>query len=112
MFYAGPFRRPGSGHPLPMDFLVYILLLAVTGLLVGALGRLALPGRDPMTITQTILVGIVATLLAGLIAAALFGAEGGGILLSVLVAMGIVFAVRKFRERNTPDAAATTGRRF
>ena len=94
-----------------MDFLVYILLLAVTGLLVGALGRLALPGRDPMTITQTILVGIVATLLAGMIAAAFFGAEGGGILLSVIVAMGIVFAVRKYRERSTPDAAATPGRR-
>jgi uncharacterized membrane protein YeaQ/YmgE (transglycosylase-associated protein family) len=95
-----------------MDIILYIILLAVTGLFVGALGRLALPGRDPMSITQTILLGVVSTFLAGLIAMALFGAEGGGILLSVLVAMGIVFAIRKFRERNEPRDAGLAGRRF
>jgi uncharacterized membrane protein YeaQ/YmgE (transglycosylase-associated protein family) len=92
-----------------MDILLYIILLAVTGLFVGALGRLALPGRDPMTLGQTMLVGIAATLIAGLLAAALFGAEGGGILLSVLVAVGIVFAVRKFRERGTSTPATRRG---
>jgi uncharacterized membrane protein YeaQ/YmgE (transglycosylase-associated protein family) len=96
-----------------MDLLLYILLLAVTGLFVGALGRLALPGRDPMSLGQTILVGVAATLIAGLLAMALFGAESGGILLSVLVAMGIVFIVRKMRERGTRAAApAGTSRRF
>ena len=92
-----------------MDILLYILLLAVTGLFVGALGRLALPGRDPMSLPQTMLVGIAATFIAGLLAMALFGAEGGGILLSVLVAMGIVFAVRKFRERGTGTPATRRG---
>ena len=96
-----------------MDILLYILLLAVTGLFVGALGRLALPGRDPMSLGQTMLVGIAATFIAGLLAAALFGAEGGGILLSVLVAVGIVFAIRKFRERGTQRPATGFGdRRF
>jgi uncharacterized membrane protein YeaQ/YmgE (transglycosylase-associated protein family) len=92
-----------------MDILLYLLLLAVTGLFVGALGRLALPGRDPMTLTQTMLVGIAATFIAGLLAMALFGAEGGGILLSVLVAVGIVFAIRKMRERNTEAPATRRG---
>ena len=93
-----------------MDTILYIILLAVTGLFVGALGRLALPGRDPMTLMQTMLVGIAATIIAGLLALALFGAEGGGILLSVLVAVGIVFVVRKVRERHAGTPA--TDRRF
>ena len=88
-----------------MDILLYILLLAVTGLFVGALGRLALPGRDPMSLTQTMLVGLGATLIVGLLSAALFGAEGGSILLSVLVAMGIVWLIRRSRERTTRPAA-------
>jgi uncharacterized membrane protein YeaQ/YmgE (transglycosylase-associated protein family) len=89
-----------------MDLLLYILLLAVTGLFVGALGRLALPGRDPMSLTQTMLVGIAATLIVGLLSMALFGAEGGSILLSVLVATGIVWFIRRSRERSA-DRPAT-----
>ena len=92
-----------------MDTILYIILLAVTGLFVGALGRLAVPGRDPMTLGQTMLVGLAATIIAGLLAMALFGAEGGGLLLSVLVAMGIVFAIRKFRERQTHAPATRRG---
>ena len=92
-----------------MDTILYIALLALSGLFVGALGRLALPGRDPMTIWQTIAVGLAASLIAGLLAMALFGAEGGGLLLSVLVAVGIVFAIRKFRERGTHTPATRRG---
>ena len=87
-----------------MDILLYILLLAVTGLFVGALGRLAVPGRDPMTLTQTMLVGIGATLIVGLLSMALFGAEGGSIMLSVIVAAGIVYLIRRSRERRTAAA--------
>ena len=94
-----------------MEFIVYIILLAISGLFVGALGRLLLPGRDPMSIVQTIMVGLAATLIAGLIASALFGAEAGSLLLSVVVAVGIVFAIRKFRARDTQAPAAATGRR-
>ena len=35
--------------------ITFIILLVITGLIVGALGRLAIPGRDPMSIGQTIL---------------------------------------------------------
>jgi len=90
-----------------VDIILYLILLAVTGLFVGALGRLALPGPDPMTLGQTMLVGIAATFIVGLLSWALFGAEGGSILLSVLVAMGIVWLIRRSRERS---AAATTSR--
>jgi uncharacterized membrane protein YeaQ/YmgE (transglycosylase-associated protein family) len=81
--------------------ILYLIVLFFTGLIVGALGRLALPGRDPMSITQTALVGIAGSFLAGLIALAIFhGRSGGGILLSVLCTMFLVWLVRRYRERN------------
>ena len=94
-----------------MEIILSLIALAIVGLLVGALGRLGLPGKDPMTLMQTMLLGIAAILIASIIAVALFGADGAGILLSVLVAVGIVFAVRKFRERGTRTPATDAGTR-
>ena len=65
-----------------MDVIIYLLVLALTGLIVGALGRLAIPGPDPMTIWQTILVGVAASFIAGLVWWVITGdTNGGGILL-------------------------------
>jgi uncharacterized membrane protein YeaQ/YmgE (transglycosylase-associated protein family) len=80
-----------------MDLIVYLIFLALSGLVVGALGRLALPGPDPMTILQTILLGIAASFIAGLIWWAIFDHNGGGILLSVVVAALIVYLIRRSR---------------
>ena len=92
-----------------MDIILYLILLAVTGLFVGALGRLAIPGRDPMSLTQTMLVGIAATFIVGLLSWALFGAEGGSILLSVVVAAIIVWLVRRSRERSAGTGVTPRG---
>jgi uncharacterized membrane protein YeaQ/YmgE (transglycosylase-associated protein family) len=97
-----------------METVAYIAGLALTGLLVGALARLALPGRDPMSIFQTMLVGVAGSLIAGLISYYAFDSErGAGILLSVLCALAIVFAVRKVRERalgaEAPGSAQPAG---
>jgi len=75
----------------------YIIALCFTGLVVGALARLALPGRDPMSIFQTMLVGIAGSLAAGIAYALLFHRNGGGILISVLFSMVIVYAIRRAR---------------
>jgi uncharacterized membrane protein YeaQ/YmgE (transglycosylase-associated protein family) len=84
-----------------MDVILFIIGLLLTGLVVGALGRLLLPGRDPMSIFQTIMLGIAASLVAGLIAYYAFDEkEGPGFLFSVLCAIGLVFLVRKLRERD------------
>ncbi len=80
-----------------MSLIAYLLLLALTGLIVGALARLALPGRDPMSLIQTTLVGVAGSLAAGLVGLAIWGKAGGSFVLSVLVATGIVYAVRKAR---------------
>ena len=42
--------------------------LAITGLIVGGLGRLVLPGRREVGLLATVLVGISASLLGGILA--------------------------------------------
>jgi uncharacterized membrane protein YeaQ/YmgE (transglycosylase-associated protein family) len=76
----------------------YLIALAIGGLIIGAFARLALPGRDPMTIPQTMLVGIGGTFLAGLLVRLIFGAHyTAGFLASLVCATGIVYAVRRHR---------------
>ena len=58
-----------------MNILVFILAVALSGLVVGALARLAVPGPDPMSIWRTIALGIVGSFLGGLIAG-LVGSAG------------------------------------
>ena len=89
-----------------MDVIVYLLVLALTGLVVGALGRLVIPGQDPMSVGMTILVGIAASFIAGLIWWAISGdRNGGGIVISVAVAALIVYLIRRSRG----DTATTPG---
>lgn len=91
-----------------MEVVGFILLLAVSGLFIGALARLLLPGRDPMSILETMLVGVAGSLIAGLVAHYVFDSDrGGGLLLSLLCALVLVFAVRKFRQRYAPEEAAS-----
>jgi uncharacterized membrane protein YeaQ/YmgE (transglycosylase-associated protein family) len=80
-----------------LSIIVYIIVLFFTGLIVGALARLALPGRDPMSLVQTALVGIAGSFLAGVVYALLFHRNGGGILLAVLFSTGIVYLIRRSR---------------
>ena len=67
----------------------YIIGLIVTGLVVGALGRLLHRGRDPMGIGMTIVVGVVSMLAVGIL---LRDAVGPvlSFALAVAVAVGIV----------------------
>jgi uncharacterized membrane protein YeaQ/YmgE (transglycosylase-associated protein family) len=76
-----------------------LISLIVVGLIVGALGRLAIPGPNPMTIPMTIGVGVAASLIAGLIGRAIFGGNGGGLILAVLVAAGIVWLMQRNTRR-------------
>jgi uncharacterized membrane protein YeaQ/YmgE (transglycosylase-associated protein family) len=53
-----------------------IVSLLVSGLIIGALARFAVPGKDPLRLWQTILLGLAGSLLGG-VAAALVGAIDG-----------------------------------
>jgi uncharacterized membrane protein YeaQ/YmgE (transglycosylase-associated protein family) len=86
-----------------MELIVYLILLALGGLFVGALARLALPGRDPMSLFQTMLVGIGGSFAAGIVYWLVFDRNGGGIVLSVLFATGIVYLIRRSRGGSLTD---------
>jgi uncharacterized membrane protein YeaQ/YmgE (transglycosylase-associated protein family) len=75
----------------------YLILSAIIGLVIGALARRALPGRDPMGLFATMLVGLAGSLAASLVYAALFHRNGGGFLASVLFSMVIVYMIRRAR---------------
>jgi uncharacterized membrane protein YeaQ/YmgE (transglycosylase-associated protein family) len=45
-----------------------LLWLVATGLVIGALGRLVLPGRQDISLLATALIGIAASLLGGILA--------------------------------------------
>ena len=80
-----------------MSLITYLIALALTGLIVGALARLALPGKDPMSIPMTIGVGLLGSFAAGLVALLLFDHDGVGITLSILGATVVMYFVRRSR---------------
>ena len=53
-----------------------IITLIVVGLIAGALARLIVPGRDPIGIGGTILLGIVGSFVGGFLGYVLFHKDG------------------------------------
>ena len=81
-----------------MGLISFLILTFLRGLLVGALARLALPGRDPMSLFQTALVGVGGSLGAGLLVALLTGGRyTAGFLASFAGAFLIVYLIRRSR---------------
>jgi uncharacterized membrane protein YeaQ/YmgE (transglycosylase-associated protein family) len=83
-----------------------IISSIIVGLIIGALGRLVVPGRQPIPIWLTIVVGIVAAFVGNAIAAALgyTNANGGipwiAIILQVAVAAaGVAITARVYSNR-------------
>ncbi|MDQ3533354.1 MAG: GlsB/YeaQ/YmgE family stress response membrane protein [Actinomycetota bacterium] len=81
-----------------MGLLEYI----VVGLIVGALARLLMPGRDPIGVLATIAIGVLGAVAGGYIWRADFG-DGGGVewIGSILVAMGLLFVFRQMTYGKT-----------
>jgi uncharacterized membrane protein YeaQ/YmgE (transglycosylase-associated protein family) len=78
-----------------VGILVYLIILLFVGLFVGALARLLLPGPDPMGIGMTALVGVCGTFSAGLFSWYVLHRHGGGLVLSVLFSMLVVWIYRR-----------------
>ena len=97
-----------------MSVIFYLVLLVVSGLVVGALGRLALPGRDPMSIPMTIGLGIAGSFIGGLLVYVLSGGRSaGGFFVAFVCTVGLVYLVRRSRGGGvmSPDARAGAHRR-
>lgn len=75
----------------------------IIGLVVGAIAKLLMPGRDPGGIIITMLIGVAGALLAGFIGRALGWyadpAQGPGIIASVVGAIILLFLYRLFAGR-------------
>jgi uncharacterized membrane protein YeaQ/YmgE (transglycosylase-associated protein family) len=90
----------------------YLIALVIGGLIVGALARLALPGKDPMTVWQTMLVGIGGSFAAGLIVRVVAGPRyTAGFLASLVCATVIVYIVRRSRGGSLTDPGSPPQRR-
>ncbi len=81
-----------------------ILGWIVFGLVVGALAKLVMPGRDPGGIIVTILLGIAGAVLGGFVGRAMGLYESGeaaGFIMSFLGAIVLLMLYRMFARRRT-----------
>ncbi len=70
--------------------------LVLIGAVIGVIARFLMPGRDPIGIVGTILVGIVGAIAGSYLWAAVFGdTEGVEWIGGVLVAMVLLYAYRR-----------------
>lgn len=86
-----------------MSLILFLILLLIVGLVVGALARLLLLGPDPMGIGGTMLLGLAGSFVAGLFSWFVLHRHGGGLILSVLFSMLLLWLRRRWLLR---------GRRF
>lgn len=78
-----------------MGLVAYLIILFFIGLFVGALARLLVPGPDPMSIWMTALLGLCGTFSAGLFSWYVLHRHGGGLLLSLIFSMLVVWIYRR-----------------
>jgi uncharacterized membrane protein YeaQ/YmgE (transglycosylase-associated protein family) len=82
-----------------VGLLLYLIILFVLGLFVGALARLLLPGPDPMGLGMTAIVGLAGTFIAGLFSWYVLHRHGAGLLLSLVFSMLLVWLYRRSETR-------------
>jgi len=80
-----------------------LLWMLIIGVVVGAIAKLLMPGRDPGGFIVTMLLGVAGSFIAGLLGRAIglyhnYG-DGPGIIASILGAMLLLFLYRAFVRR-------------
>ena len=79
-----------------------IIGFIIFGLIVGLLARFLLPGRDPIGIIGTILLGIAGSFVGGFLAKALFNDNDGvGYIGAIIGAMLLLLLYRAVTGRRT-----------
>jgi uncharacterized membrane protein YeaQ/YmgE (transglycosylase-associated protein family) len=88
-----------------MDWLPFLITLAIFGLLVGAFARLALPGRDPMSLLATMALGLAGSFVGGILVYIVTGGRyyGAGWFVSLVCAVGILYVIRRRRGGGLTD---------
>lgn len=84
-----------------------ILWTLIIGLIVGAIAKLIMPGKDPGGIIVTMLLGVAGAFIAGMLGKALGWyetGEGAGIIASIIGALILLFIYRMIVGRRTKRA--------
>jgi uncharacterized membrane protein YeaQ/YmgE (transglycosylase-associated protein family) len=82
--------------------MLHLLWEAIIGLIVGALAKFIMPGKDPGGIIITMLLGIAGALLAGWLGQAVGWyrpRQGAGFIASLIGALILLFIYRLFKGR-------------
>jgi uncharacterized membrane protein YeaQ/YmgE (transglycosylase-associated protein family) len=75
-----------------------VLWFIIIGAVIGALARLIVPGRNPIGILLTILVGIVGALLGGMIADSLGAGQFVALVFAIVIAaLGVALLTAVYR---------------
>ena len=87
-----------------LGFILYLLLI---GIIAGFIARLLVPGRDPMSFWETVLLGIVGSFIGGFLGWALFGKDldegalqASGVIGSIIGAIVALLIWRAVRHRS------------
>ena len=80
-----------GGNSVPMHFIWFLIV----GAIVGFLGRLFHPGRDPMGLLLTVAIGVVSMLVAAIISSGWLAFVIGVVIAVILVALVGRFAGRR-----------------
>src|SRR5258705_10394815 len=94
-------KRSRNASRVKRTFMHFLWSLII-GLIVGAIAKLLMPGRDPGGIIVTMLLGVAGSFVGKLLGRALgmYGeGRSAGIIMSVLGAMLLLFIYRLFRKR-------------
>ena len=91
--------------------LPFIIILLIVGLIAGAIARLLVPGRDPMSLLRTLGLGIVGSFVGGFLenlvflhTLSLFALHPSGILGSIIGSIIVLLLSRIFGRRRTRRA--------
>jgi uncharacterized membrane protein YeaQ/YmgE (transglycosylase-associated protein family) len=77
-----------------------IIVYAIAGLVIGALARLVVPGRQEMSVAVTIIIGVVAAIVGGLLWEAVFQDNDGIAWIgSIIVGVLLVYLYAMFVDR-------------
>ncbi|MGD9798200.1 MAG: GlsB/YeaQ/YmgE family stress response membrane protein [Acidimicrobiia bacterium] len=89
----------------------FIIYLLIVGLIAGFVARALVPGRDPMSVGETIVLGIVGSFVGGFLGWALFGTDfddgalqASGIIGSIVGAILALLVYRATRGRQVGRA--------
>jgi uncharacterized membrane protein YeaQ/YmgE (transglycosylase-associated protein family) len=87
-------------HTVFMGIIGYIISLLIVGFIIGGLGRLVVPGPNPMGAGKTLALGLVGAFVGSLIGG-LLGLGFFSIIFEVAVAAGLVYLVSGHSPRLT-----------